>query len=127
MPDMPTPQEVHVDRLLTNIAIKYTQDQDVFIAGRVFPQVPVAKKSDFYLKFKKGYFMRDEMQVRPLGGRPRKTGFGIEKGHYNCEEWGLEHPIDDRERENADVPIEPDMRGTELLTEKALIHRDREW
>jgi|SRR6185437_3989858 len=123
----PTPNQVHIDTYLTNVSIKYAQEAEVFIAGRVFPQCPVAKKSDYYLKFEKGYFMRDEMEVRPLGGRPKRTGYGLTKGHYNCEEWSLEHPIDDRERENADQPLNPDLSGTELLSEKALIHRDKEW
>lgn len=109
------------------MAIRYSQDGDVFIADRVFPVIPVLKMSDLYLKFPKGYFMRDEMKERPLGGRPPRAGYEIEKERYSCTEWSLEHAIDDRERENADEPISPDLRGTELLTEQALIHRDREW
>jgi hypothetical protein len=127
MPDMPTPQQVHIDRYLTNMSIIYQQEVDIWIAGKVFPELPVLKKSDLYVKFPKGYFMRDEMEPRPLGGRPRATGYEIEKGTYSCEEEALEHKIDDRVRENADQPIEPDLRGMELLTEKALIHRDKEW
>lgn len=127
IPDMPTPQQVHVDRYLTNMSIMYSQEADIWIAGKVFPQLPVLKKSDLYVKFPKGYFMRDEMEPRPLGGRPRATGYELEKGNYSCEEEALEHKIDDRVRENADEPIAPDLRGMELLTEKALIHRDREW
>lgn len=123
----PTPQQVHVDRYLTNMAIRYSQDVGTFIADRVFPVIPVLKLSDFYLKFAKGYFLRDEMKERPLGGRPPSVGYELEKERYSCVEWSLEHKIDDRERENADVPVEPDLRGTELLTEQALIHRDREF
>lgn len=124
---MPTPQQVHVDRYLTNMAIMYSQETDIWIASKVFPLVPVLKKSDLYVKFPKGYFMRDEMEPRPLGGRPKSTGYELEKDTYSCEEEALEHKIDDRVRENADEPIAPDLRGMELLTEKALIHRDREW
>src|SRR5436190_19619182 len=116
---MPVPQQVHVDRYLTNMAIKYGQESDVWIADKIFPNLPVTKKSDLYVKFPKGYFLRDEMEVRPLGGRPRATGFEIEHDTYNCEEEALEHKIDDRVRVNADQPIEPDLRGMELLTEKA--------
>ncbi len=123
----PTVQQVHIDRFLTNMAIRYAQDADVFIADKVFPVIPVLKASDYYLKFPKGYFQRDEMKERAMGGRPPRAGYEIEKERYSCTEWSLEHTIDDRERENADIPIEPDLRGTELLTEQALIHRDKEW
>lgn len=123
----PTVQQVHVDRLITQFAIRYAQDADVFLAAKVFPVVPVTNMSNYYLKFPKGYFMRDEMQVRPMGGRPGAAGYEVSHERYFTTEWSLEHRIDDRIRDNADEPIEPDLRAAELLTEQALIHRDREW
>jgi hypothetical protein len=127
MPTQPSANQLHVNRLLTNVAVRYAQEESSFISGQVFPNLPVQKKSDFYLIFPRDYFFRDDMGIRPIGGRPKRTGYEIEHGSYNAEEWSLEHAIDDRERENADEPINPDLRGTELLTEKGLIHRDREW
>lgn len=127
MPSQPTPGQVHIERYLTDIAIRYAQDTQNFIADKVFPPVPVQKASDLYVKFDKSYFWRDEVGIRPLNGRPRKAGWEIEHGNYTCVEYGLEYPIDDRLRVNADQPIEPDLRGTEYLTEQMLIHRDREW
>ena len=41
---LPSTSQVHVDAPLSNIAEKYyLGDQDIFVAGKVFPQVPVAK------------------------------------------------------------------------------------
>jgi hypothetical protein len=123
----PTPQQLHIDHYLTDMAIAWSQDQTNFVAGRVFPTIPVAKASDNYVIYDKGYFFRDEMAVRPLGGRPKKVGFETSKGRYFIEEEALETAVDDRERENADQPLDPDVSSQMLLTTQALIHRDRLW
>lgn len=123
----PTPNQLHINHYLTDLAIAWTQDESDFVAGRVFPTVPVKKASDNYVIYQKGYFYRDEFAPRPLGGRPKQVGFEIEKGLYSCEEEALESKVDDRERENADQPLDPDVSAQMLLTTQALIHRDRLW
>jgi hypothetical protein len=123
----PTNLQVHVDHFLSDVAVRYAQERDVFIAPHVFPLVPVQHQSDLYAVFPKGWFMRDEVTLRPLGGRPAQVGFEIERKRYACEERALEYVLDDRVRANADQPIEPELRAVELLTEQMLIHRDREW
>jgi hypothetical protein len=123
----PTPNQLHINHYLTDLAIAWSQDEAKFVAGRVFPTVPVAKASDNYVIYQKGYFYRDEFAPRPLGGRPKQVGFEIEKGLYSCEEEALETKVDDRERANADQPLDPDVSAQMLLTTQALIHRDRLW
>jgi hypothetical protein len=123
----PTQQQLHVDRYLTNMAIMWSQDQSNFVADKIFPVVPVMKESDLYAVYQKGYFYRDEMQPRPLGGRPPEAGYEIENKRYSCVEWALEDKIDDRIRANADQPLDPDLASMRLLTGQALIHRERLW
>ena len=38
---MPTRQQIHIDRPLTNISVAYMQDAKNFIADKVFPTIPV--------------------------------------------------------------------------------------
>lgn len=110
------------------MAIAWFLDESKFVAGKVFPTLPVAHKSDNYPIYKKGYFYRDEFAVRPYGGRPKEIGYKIEKGVYSCEEEALEAKIDDRVRANADVgSLDPDVANQRLLRTQALIHRDNEW
>src|SRR3954465_7897357 len=104
----PTPSDLHVDSYLTDLSVSWSQKSDQFIADKVFPVVPVAQQSDLYAVYDKGFFYRDEMRVRPLGGRPNKAGYAISNQTYRCEEWALEHAIDDRTRSNADKPLDPD-------------------
>lgn len=110
------------------MAIAWHQDESKFVAGRVFPTIPVEFKSDNYPKYAKGYFYRDEFGPRPWGGRPKETGYKIEKGLYSCEEEALETKIDDRQRANTEVgSLDPDVASQRLLRQQAMIHRDRLW
>lgn len=123
----PTPSQLHIDHYLTDISVAWVQDQANFIASKVFPRVPVQNQSDKYAMYDKGYFYRDEMKPRPLGGRPEQTGYEVTQGDYFCEEFGLEHKIDDRTRANADQPLDPDRAAMRLLTGQGLIRADRMW
>jgi hypothetical protein len=123
----PTASQLHVDRYLTDMAIAWAQDSNLFVADKVFPVVPVVKQSDLYAIYEKDYFYRDEMQVRPMGGRPNVAGYEITNGKYFCDEWALEDRIDDRQRANADEPLNPDLASMRMLTQQALIHRDSLW
>lgn len=119
--------EIHVDTYLTNYSLGFRQAASQFISGRASLGIPVRKESDKFAVFPRGYFWRDEAQVRPLGGRPAQVGYKVGSDTYSAEEWALETTIDDRERANADDPINPDQNATELLEQKMLIQEDRLW
>lgn len=124
----PSAAQLHVDRFLTNMAVAWSQDQANFVADKVFPMCPVTKESDLYAVYQKGTFYRqNQMRPRPLGGRPPSAGYEITEGNYRCIEWSLEHLIDDRTRQNADQPLDPDLAGMRFLQTQALIQRDSLW
>jgi hypothetical protein len=125
--DQPVPGDLHIDQYLTNLSVGWSQDPSKFVAGQVFPTVPVQKQSDKYAIWEKGFFYRDEVGPRPLGGRPNQAGAAKTDDTYLCEEEGLETTIDDRTRANADQPLDPDRAASLLLTSQTMIHRDREW
>jgi len=117
----------HIDTWLTNYSVRYRQDAANFIGGFAATQVPVLNESDKYAIYPPGYFWRDEAEVRPLGGRPVQVSYKKETGQYLCEEWALEHTIDDRERANVDMPEDLDENAVELLDGKQMIREDRIW
>lgn len=124
---MPVPSEVTLDTYLTGFSLRYTLNADAYIAGKVFPVVPVQLQSAIYMTFPRGYFWRDQMEPRPLGGRPPRADYKAGQGTYNVTEYGLEHAVDDRTRANIVGPMVPDENATTLLTQASLIRRDREW
>lgn len=117
----------HVDRYLTNFSERFIQDDRKFIASRASTNIPVLKQSDLYQRYPRGYFLRDEAEARPLGGRPVQVGYKTEDGTYMATEYALEAPIDDRTRANTDDQINLDENATSLLTGKMLIKADRLW
>lgn len=118
---------LHVDRYLTNFSVMFVQESTQFIAQRCASVIPVVKQTDLYVQYDRGYFWRDEAKPRPLGGRPAQVGYKIDSDSYACVEFGLEHVVDDRQRTNADDPIDLDRNATTLLTQKNLIKQDRVW
>jgi hypothetical protein len=119
--------EVRVDQYLTNFSLAWRQEADQFVSPKAATPVPVRNQSDKYSIFPRGYFWRDEAEIRPLGGRPVQVGYRVENAQYLAEEWALEHTIDDRQRANADTPYDVDEAGVTLLEGKMMIREDRIW
>lgn len=117
----------HIDQVLSQLAIAYTQDPARFIADRVFPVVPVMKASDLYVFYPRGAFYRDQVATRPMGGRSPIVDFNVQYDTYSCQEEGLAAMIDDRERANATNPISPERAKVKMLVSQHRIHRDRKW
>lgn len=126
MPDI-VPQDVHIDVALTEMSVAYIQDQNNFIAGTIFPIVPVTKQTNKYFVYPKGSFFRTDMSPRPLGDSPNRSSYTTSTDSYGCEEYGEEQVIDDRQRENTDNPLEPDRDATIKLTQSGLIYTDQSW
>jgi hypothetical protein len=119
--------DVHVDRPLTNISLAFMQGAEGFVADRVFPRVPVAKQSDKYFTYDRGMFNRDEMQMRAPGTESAGATYKLSTDSYSCDVWALHVNIADQVRANADSPLQPDREGTEFLSLKALLRREKAW
>ena len=118
---------IHVDGFLTTYSEAYAQEESSFVSSVAASNIPVNKQSDLYLTYPRGYFWRDQVERRPLGGRPVQATYKAASDSYIAEEWALEHVIDDRQRANADAPISLEMNGTALLTQAQMIRSDRMW
>lgn len=121
----PIPSDLHVDKYLTDLSVAFVQNASQFIAGSVFPVVSVAKQSDKYPVFPKGFFWRDLFRPRPLGGAAPLVGYEVSEDSYIATEYALAHAIDDRVYANYDDPLDPRRSAVNLLTQQAMIQRDR--
>jgi hypothetical protein len=119
----PTPESVHVDAILTNLSVAYRNG--LYIADRVFPSVPVNKKSDKYFTFPKGAWFRDEADVRGPGATAKEAGYLTSTDSYLCEEYAIDHRIPRETIENADDPLQPWQTGVNFATEKILLRKER--
>ncbi len=123
----PSRSDVHVNRPLTNISVAFLQRTENFIANRVFPNIPVAKKSDAYFTYDRGEFNRDEMEERGPATESAGGTYQIGTDTYFARERAYHKDVPDAVRDNADNPINLDREATEFVTHKALIKREVTW
>lgn len=122
----PTPGDVHVNRPLTNISIATLQEATNFVAGQMFPMVPVMKQSDRYFVYNQGDLLRDEAKRRAPGKESAGMEYDIDNSpSYHCDKWAIHHDVDDDTRANADNPLRPDQDAAEILAQKLLMKRER--
>lgn len=123
----PSRSDVHVNRPLTNISIAFVQDAANFIAGRVFPVVPVSKQSDAYFEYARGEFNRDEMTERTPGTESAGGSYEIGTNTYYARTRAYHRDIPEQVRANADSPLSLDREATIFVTQKGLINREVNW
>jgi len=119
---MPDKRDLHIDAVLTGISIAFKNPG--FVADVVFPLVPVKHESDKYYIYGKERFDIPSALRAPKSAYKR-VDWSVSTGTYSCEEYGLEEPIDDRERDNADEPLNLDIDTTEFLTDMLLLNREK--
>lgn len=125
---MPTMQNAHIDRALTNISVSYLQDASAFIADKVFPIVPVKRQSDVFYQYSKADFMRDEAQVRGAATESAGGDYGVEAQQpYYCRKHAFHKDVTPEERVNYDEPLDADKDATDFVTQKMLIRREMQW
>lgn len=124
----PTVSDVHVNAPLTQISIAFMQNAANFVADQVFPNIPVAKQSDRYYVYDRGYFNRDEMALRAPATESAGGSFSVDNTPtYHAPIYAFHHDIPDERRANADSVLAPDREATELVTQKGLIKREKTW
>jgi hypothetical protein len=123
---MPQPHinSVHIDAILTNISVAYLQNQDNFIADKVFPVIPVDKKSDKYFTYTKNDWFRDEAQRRAPGTESAGGGYNLSTSTYSADVWAFHKDVDDQTLANADSPLNPLREATEFVTRRLMLRRE---
>lgn len=116
---MPTKLQLHVDQQLSNISIKYKNDN--YIASEMFPEVPVKKDSDLYRIYDRDFRLPET--IRSPKGVAREASFNVTTGQYILAQHSLKDYVSDRDAENYDVT---DLRAdtTEFLTDKILLRME---
>ena len=117
-----TRKDVHVDQLLTNVSIGYSNAG--YIADQIFPVVPVDKQSDKYLTYDKSHWFRNEAKIRATGTKSERGGWTYSSDTYFCDRFSYGHEIYDEERDNADNAFQLDSDAAEFATDKILMQRE---
>ena len=113
-----TPQDVHVNRALTNFSLAYRQPLENYVAFQFAPVVPVAKQSDLYFTFNKGDLLRNVAEVRAPGSESAGSDVKITTaGPYFCKVVAIHHDLDMDLVANADDPLNPKRAATRNVTQ----------
>jgi len=123
----PTRNDVHANRPLTNISVAYVQKQDIYIATKVFPIVPVDHVSDIYYTYAKNDWFRDEAQRRAPATESVGSGYNVATDTYNCDVWAIHKDVPDQVRDNEDAAFNSDRDATEFVTQRLLLRQERQW
>lgn len=124
MPE-PTYGDVHVQAALTMISVAYLQNEDNYIADKVFPVVPVVHQADKYFVYSKDDFFRDEAQLRADATESAGSGFNLTTNSYSAGVWAIHKDVGDQTRRNADPAVDIDVATTKFVMQRMLIRRDR--
>jgi len=100
--------------LLTNVAVAY--QNRAFISEIVMPVVNVGVEKFTYYRFHRDHFKRYNTK-REIGSKFMRLDYDLETDTATCQEYGVEHPVDDRIRAEAQKPLDPDIQGTEICAE----------
>ena len=122
---LPTVNDVQaVDPVLTNMLIGYMQADDRFVAGRVFPAVPVEKDSGTYYIMTKKYFFFDDLKQRAPGTDFGQLGFGVSTSTYTTLQWAGEIPLADEVRANSQLPMDLESAAVRRLSQASMIRKE---
>lgn len=124
---LPTQNDVHTNVPLTMLSLAFMQDATNFVAGKVFPVVPVAKQSNKYPVYDAADFNRDTMELRADATETEGGGYRLSSDTYNCAVRGLHKDIGEQVRANADSVFSMDRDATAYLSQQALISREINW
>lgn len=123
---MPQPSinSVHIDAILTNISVAYMQNANNYIADKVFPVVPVDKKSNKFFTYTKNDWFRDEAQRRADATESAGSGYSLSTDSYSCDVYAFHKDVGDQTLANADVPLNPLREAAEFITNRMLLRRE---
>lgn len=117
-----TTRDVHIDALLTNVSLGYSNQN--YIADTIAPLVPVQKQSDLIPAYEQSHWFRNHAALRAPGTPSQRGGFTLSNTSYVCRNyaWGFDLP--DEVRANTDSPYNMDRDATLYVTDKLQMQRE---
>jgi hypothetical protein len=96
----------------------------MFAADRVAPYVSVRKQSDYFFKFQKGAWFRNEARMRGPGAIAARGGYPLTSDTYACKEYAFGHPVPVELVNNADQVLRPFETGVRYAMRKVLLAKE---
>ncbi len=121
---MPTINDYHVDPVLTNLSVAWTNEE--YINKELFPRLVVPKKQGIYYQFDKAG-LRVEDAKRTGQSRAARVDYNLTKKSYGpLTERALEEPIEWDIRDTYPSPMSAMTDATMNVTEKLEVSEEKE-
>ena len=124
---LPGSSDLHINAPLTNVSVAYLQSSDAYIATKIFPKLPVQKRSDVFWKYSKSDWRRTDAKKRAPGTESAGVGWNYQTDNYFAEVYAVHKDIEDQVRANADSNFNLDSDATRFVTTQLLLRRDLDW
>lgn len=124
----PVGGDLHVDQVLTNFSVAWTQSTNDFISSKVFPRLPVDKRTDRYKVYNRGQMRSVEgVFKRAPGTESRGIGWNHTHDTYYVDPYAVHVDLDDQTMAEADDPLKLPKEATELITQRLLLSKELDW
>lgn len=119
------PADVHIDAALSNLAVAFRPNDNVYIADRVLPVVRVGRRSDKFFKFAPAAHLDlNRANIASQMGMPAVSNYSIASDAFAVNDFGLRDFVPADVESNADMPLRPLMDTTEILTDRLMLARE---
>lgn len=117
---------------LSNLCLSHFQNGEGFVSSKMFPTVPVSLSTSYFYEFNKGDLARDNMALKPDGGKVAPAIIGHREGLYKCEVHQVLKTIDqiaalDFGRSGSPTTIDPRKSQVRFISEQMKLHQDVLW
>lgn len=119
------PANVHVNQVLTNLAVKYRSARFNLVADLILPRIPVDKQTGTFFKYNKADRFTLPNSKRGPKAEAQEATFGSSTDTYACEDYAYKDLVLDSTIANADKPLQPKADTTEFLTDLLQLDRER--
>jgi hypothetical protein len=116
-------RSVHISAPLSALSIGYHPVG--FVAERVAPVVSVNNENDLYYVWDRGDALRELETLRADGTSAKMADYGWTTAAYACEEYALKTKITDRQRKNADKPLNLEVAKIRRVQDTVLLGQER--
>lgn len=119
------PNNLHISKPLTNVALAYIQEESSFVANQVVPPRPVAKSVDRLPQWTRENLFRNSMKKRAAGTRSASTDWEYDWSlTYSIENFALHKPIPIEDLVEMDAPWDLKRDASIFLGQQVLLNRE---
>ncbi len=110
---MPTPKSLHVDAILSNLSVKYRNEDMIW--PLLLPVIPVGKRSDKYFVYNKAdsYRLADD-KIGPKS-LPNEADWGVSTDNYSVKDHALGDWLPQETIDNSDNPVQPEVDTNDFV------------